>query len=75
MPICLLALFFKLMPDIKVATVIRVAVRRSVIPIHVRKAIVSAIVPITTETNSAHDVGIDEVSVAPSTPHIRHDES
>ena len=52
-----------------------VAVRRSVMPKHVRKAIVSAIVPITTETNSAHDVGIDEVSVAPSTPHIRHDES
>ena len=55
--------------DIKVATIIRVAVRGSVVRVHVRKAIVSTIVPITTETNSADDVGINEVSIASSIPY------
>lgn len=55
--------------DIKVATVIRVAVRGSVVRVRVRKAIVSTIVPIATETDGADDVGINEVSIASSIPY------
>ena len=57
--------------DIKVATVICVAVRRSVVRVRVRKAIVRAIVPITAETNSTDNVGINEVSIASSIPYMR----
>ena len=52
----------------KVAAEIRITVRRSVIRISVRKAVVRTIVPITTETQRADDVGIDEVRIAPSIP-------
>lgn len=53
----------------KVAAVIRVAIRRSVIPIHVRKAGVRAIVPITANADGTDDVGIDEVRIASSIPY------
>jgi len=54
--------------EIKVATVIRVAVRRSVIRVKVREAVVGAIVPIATNTAGPHNVRIDEVSIAPAVP-------
>lgn len=52
----------------KVAAERRKTVRRSGIRISVRKAGVRTIVPITTETQRADDVGIDEVRVASSVP-------
>lgn len=63
----LLALFF-LWLDIKIATVIRVAIRWSVIRIRIRKAIVSAIVPIAANAKGTNNVGINKVSIAPSIP-------
>ena len=54
---------------VKVAAVIRVAVRRSVVPVEVRETVVRAIVPIATKADRANNVGIDEVRVAPSIPY------
>ena len=56
---------------VKVAAVIRVAVRRSVVPVEVRETVVRAIVPIATKADRANNVGIDEVRVAPSIPYHR----
>lgn len=53
---------------VKVASVIRVPVRGRVIRIRVREAVVRAIVPIAAKAERANDVGINEVSVAPSIP-------
>ena len=52
----------------KVAAVIRVRVRRRVIRVQVHVAIV----PIRTEANRAHNVGIDKVGGASRIPYIRH---
>ena len=54
---------------VKVAAVIRVAVRWSVVPVEVRETIVRAIVPIAAKADRANKVGIDEVRVAPSIPY------
>ena len=54
----------------KVAAIIRVAVRRSVVPVHVREPVVRAIVPIPTEADRPHGVRIDEVGDASSVPVI-----
>lgn len=56
---------------VKVAAVIRVAVRRSVVPVEVRETVVRAIVPIATKADRANNVGIDEVRAAPSIPYHR----
>ena len=48
---------------VKVAAVIRVAVRRSVVPVEVRETGVRARVPIATKADRANNVGIDEVRV------------
>lgn len=52
----------------KVATVIRVRVRRSVIRIHIRRTVVSAIVPIAPKADRTNGVRIDKVSIAPAVP-------
>ena len=53
---------------VKVAAVIRVAVGRGIVPVEVREAVIGAVVPVATETDSTNSVGIDEVRVASSVP-------
>lgn len=59
---------FPLNRILKVATVIRVPVRRGVIRVRVRETVVRPIVPVATKTNGAEDVGIDEVGIASPIP-------
>ena len=56
--------------DEKVAAIIRVPVRRGVIPIEIRETVVRAIVPIPAEADSTDGVRIDEVGVASSVPDL-----
>lgn len=53
----------------KVAAVIRIGVRRSVIRITVREPVVRPVVPVTATADRANDVGIDEVGIASSIPY------
>lgn len=53
---------------LKVGPVIRVRVAGSVIRIAIRKTVVGSVVPVATETDRTHDVGIDEVGGVPSIP-------
>lgn len=54
--------------DKKLAAIIRVGIRRSVIRIRIREPGVRPIVPVATETNRPNDVGINEVGIASSIP-------
>lgn len=60
--------YLLLLWTLKVAAVIRVRVRRGVVPVEVRETVVRAIVPVAAKADRAYDVGIDEVRVAPSIP-------
>lgn len=53
---------------LKVGPVIRVRVAGSVIRIAIRKTVVGSVVPVATEADRTHDVGIDEVGGVPSIP-------
>ena len=57
---------------VKVAAVIRVAVRWSVVPVEVRETVVGTVVPVTAKADRTNSVGIDEVRDAPSIPYRYH---
>lgn len=57
--------------DKKVAAIIRVPVRRSVIPVEVREPVVPSIVPIAAQTDSPDSVRVHEVGAASSVPDFR----
>ena len=54
---------------IKVATIIRIPVRRTVIPVEIRETVVGTVVPVTAKADRTNSVGIDEVRDAPSIPY------
>ena len=52
----------------KPAAIVRVPVRRRVVRVHIRRAVVSAIVDVTTTTHRTNDVRVDKVRVARFNP-------
>ena len=54
---------------IKVAAIIRIPVRRTVIPVEIRETVVGTVVPVTAKADRTNSVGIDEVRDAPSIPY------
>lgn len=57
---------------IKVAAIIRIPVRRTVIPVEIRETVVGTVVPVTAKADRTNSVGIDEVRDAPSIPYRYH---
>lgn len=54
---------------VKVAAIIRIPVRRTVIPVEIRETVVGTVVPVTAKADRTNSVGIDEVRDAPSIPY------
>ena len=57
---------------VKVAAIIRIPVRRTVIPVEIRETVVGTVVPVTAKADRTNSVGIDEVRDAPSIPYRYH---
>ena len=62
-------LFLPTERTLKVATIVSVRVARVVVPVEVRKTIVSAIVPVPTEASGANKVRVNQVSSAFQIPY------
>ena len=54
---------------VKVAAIIRIPVRRTVIPVEIRETVGGTVGPVTAKADRTNSVGIDEVRDAPSIPY------